>query len=143
MRRSVLVVEEHPALRRAYVRLLRDAGYEVFSASPAEEIEPLLAGRRPDAIILDPAGAAGKGMLIAESALKANPSIALVFNASDSRSIGTDFSTWVADAYTVRTSAPEELLHAVQALLPPGRGGRGAPARPGGRVIRRQVSSLA
>ena len=53
-RRSVLIVEDHPELRRSLTDLLQEAGYAVTSAADGQEA---LAGLRnappPDLILLD------------------------------------------------------------------------------------------
>lgn len=127
MRRTILVVEEHPTLRQRYVEGLRQEGFEVLASPPTEEAHRLIAEAHPDVIVLDPDCAGGKGMAIALEALGANPEISLVFNTSRPIHMETDFSTWVADAYTVRSHSADQLNAAVRRLVP---GSRGAPPRP-------------
>ncbi len=119
MKRTVLVVEEHPLLRRAYARVLCRAGYEAREVAPAEEIETVLAVARADAIVLDPDAHAGRGREIAQRALRVDSGIAIVFLLSSRVQGGADFSTWVADACVSRTQGPEGILSALRALLPP------------------------
>ena len=141
MSRIVLVVEEHPALRRAYARELRQAGYEVLALSPFEDVEAHLAAHASPIVVLDPHAAAGRGLAIAEAAVRAQPSASLVFNISDPHLLESDFSTWMADAYAVRTRASDEVVRAVRRVAPP----EGPGAQPGkarsGRPQRRAAAA--
>ncbi|MCK4413605.1 MAG: response regulator [Candidatus Eisenbacteria sp.] len=118
MSRTILVVEEHPSLRERYAEVLRSEGFEVVSAPPTEDAHRLISEAAPDVIVLDPDCAGGKGMAIALEALGTNPSISLVFNTSHPINMETDFSTWVADAYAVRSHSPEHVSAAVRRLIP-------------------------
>ncbi|MCK4305658.1 MAG: response regulator [Candidatus Eisenbacteria sp.] len=113
----VLIVEEQSALRRRYARFLRDEGYEVVTAAKIEETIPLAKRRSPNVVVLDPESGGGKGMEAAHKLLKAGLPASLVFNTSHPISMETDFSTWVADAYTVRTHGVEELGRTLRKLL--------------------------
>ncbi len=50
--RTVLVVDDEPALRRVLERLLARLGYRVLSAGSAEAAYELLGRERPDALLL-------------------------------------------------------------------------------------------
>jgi len=111
----VLVVEEQPALRRSYERFLREEGYQVLAAPPTEEALRLVRENPPDLIVVDPTAGAGLGRIIADEALRADPSVRLIFNTCDPMEL--DFSSWVADAFTRRSPRPGEVGEAVRALL--------------------------
>ncbi len=114
----VLVVEEQPALRTTYARFLRDEGYRVVAAAPSAEALRLLHDSAPDLVVLDPDGGGGQGRRIAAEALRLDPSVCLVFNTSDPRHLEMDFSSWLADAYVVRSTRISEIGDAVRRLLP-------------------------
>jgi len=113
----VLVVEEQPALRRSYERFLRAEGYRVLAAPPTEEALRLVRENPPDLIVVDPTAGAGLGRVIADEALRADPTVRLVFNTSDPMELELDFSSWMADAFTRRSPRPAEMGEAVRALL--------------------------
>ncbi len=113
----VLVVEEHRTLRALYARALREAGYQVVTAAPADDVEPLLVSARPDLILLDPECGRGRGRAIALAASRADPSVSVIFNTSAPQRLATDFSTWLADAYTVRTPEAGEIAPAIARVL--------------------------
>jgi two-component system OmpR family response regulator len=118
MSRTILVVEEHPALRERYAEVLRGEGFEVVCSPPNEDAHRLITEAEPDVVVLDPDCAGGKGMAIALEALSTNPSISLVFNTTRPINMETDFSTWVADAYAVRSHSTEPVSAAVRQLVP-------------------------
>ncbi len=113
----VLIVEEQTALREQYARFLRDEGYEVVTAAAAEELLLLAQKTTPDVVVLDPDSGGGKGMEAALKLLEAGSPASLVFNTSRPYSLETDFSTWVADAYSVRTHGVGELGRIVRDVL--------------------------
>lgn len=51
--RSVLVVDDEPAVRRALVRIIQGFGYEALEAADGAEALELLDSRSPDAMVLD------------------------------------------------------------------------------------------
>lgn len=125
----VLVVEEQPALRRSYERLLREEGYCVLAAPPTEEALRLVRENPPDLIVVDPSAGAGLGRRIADEALRADPTVRLVFNTSDPMELERDFSSWMADAFTRRSPRPGEVGGAVRALLDRALGVKRSPRR--------------
>jgi two-component system, cell cycle response regulator DivK len=48
-----LLVDDHDDTREGYAEFLQVNGFEVLAAATAEQFESLLAGVRPDAIVLD------------------------------------------------------------------------------------------
>jgi DNA-binding response OmpR family regulator len=115
----VLVVEEQPALRARYEQFLRDEGYEVVTAATAEGLLSLARELSPRAVVLDPDAGGGKGMEAALKLLEVGLPTSLVFNTSHPYSMETDFSTWVADAYAVRTHGVGELGRTLRRLIKP------------------------
>jgi len=113
----VLVVEEQAALREAYTRALQGAGYRVVATRPVAEARRVVRDARPDLILLDPDSGGGEGKAIAQAALSADPRVAVIYNTSRPSRLETDFSSWVADAYTVRSIGAGELGQVVAQVL--------------------------
>jgi DNA-binding response OmpR family regulator len=111
----VMVVEEQPVLRRSYARFLRDEGYRVIVSPPSADALRMVRENSPDLIVVDPSAGAGLGRVIADEALRIDPTVRLVFNTSDPMEL--DFSSWMADACIVRSPRPGEVGEAVRALL--------------------------
>ncbi|MBM3318333.1 MAG: hypothetical protein FJY75_10835 [Candidatus Eisenbacteria bacterium] len=126
----VLVVEAQPALRDAYAQSLRGEGYRVLSVAPCARARRLLREAKPQLLILDPECGGGWGRALALEALRADPSVALIYNTSAPQRLATDFSSWMADAYTVRSSEPGRLAGAARALLGQRVGPRGPSRSP-------------
>lgn len=114
---TILVVEAQPALRRQYARFLRDEGYEVVTVAVPDEVLTLARRLSPDVVVLDPDCDDGKGMKVALTLFEAGLPTSVVFNTSHPYSLEADFSTWVADAYTVRTHGVGALGRAVRQVL--------------------------
>ena len=114
----ILVVEEHPVLRSGYERALRDEGYEVVSAGTTRGLVELARQCCPDCVVIDPDSDGGNGMTAALRLLEEGLLASLVFNTSRPYSMESDFTTWVADAYAVRSQGVEGLLRAVQQAIP-------------------------
>lgn len=51
--RTVLVVEDDPGMLEYLARTVRDAGYEVLTATDGLQVLELARSRRPDAMVLD------------------------------------------------------------------------------------------
>ena len=113
----VLVVEEQPALRERYAEFLHDEGYDVVTTSAVDEVLSLARKLEPRVVVLDPDAGSGRGMQAALDLLELNLSLYLVFNTSHPFSMETDFSTWVADAYAVRSHGVRELSQTLRHLL--------------------------
>lgn len=100
---AVLIGEAQPELRQRYAAYLREQGYEVWAAADASELLSMAKAHRPGAIVLDPEIDEGQGLCAVLALLDAGLRVSVIFNTSRPRSLETDFSSWVADAYTVRT----------------------------------------
>ncbi len=113
----VLVVEEQPALCKRYSDCLEGEGYRVVSTTdPAVGLKHFRQ-EHPHVVVLDPDAKGGAGMKLALEILRADPSVLLVFNTSYPYHVEMDFSSWVADAYAVRSHGVEELAEAVRRVL--------------------------
>ncbi len=114
----ILLIEEHSVLRNGYEQALRDQGYEVLSAASTRGLIDLARQTCPDCVVLDPDSESGRGMDAALRLLEEGLLTSLVFNTSRPYSMESDFTTWVADAYAVRSQGVDDLLRAVQQVLP-------------------------
>lgn len=117
MNPKVLIVEEHAGLREQYERFLRDEGYEVVTTPVTDDLRALVKKFRPDVIVVDPDSGGGRGMEAALHLLAVGTPAALIFNTAYPFSMETDFSTWVADAYSVRSHGVGDLGRALQEVL--------------------------
>lgn len=114
--KTVLVVEDEDNLRFLYQKELREEGYAVLTASSAEEAIKELNESNVDLVILDLKLKGMTGLEALEEMLLKKRDLKVVINTAYS-SYKDDFSSWLADAYLVKTSDLQELKDTVKTLL--------------------------
>jgi DNA-binding NtrC family response regulator len=112
----VLVVDDDSSLRILYTKELADEGYEVESVSSGKEAVASIAERRPDVVILDIKMEGMDGLSVLDEIMKRDKTIPVVLNTAYS-SFKSDFTTWSADAYVVKSSDLGELKETVKQIL--------------------------
>jgi DNA-binding NtrC family response regulator len=85
LRQRVLVVEDELIIGEIAAEALTDAGFEVFTASSAEEAEVILAGVSIDVLFTDVDLGGRDGFDLAQSALFVQPLLSVVFTSGRSR----------------------------------------------------------
>ena len=120
----ILVVDDEPQLRRALERALKLEGYEVELAADGDQALAAVAGKHPDAIVLDVLMPKRDGLEVCR-ALRAegDQTPVLMLTARDAVRDRVDGLDAGADDYVVKPFALEELLARVRALLRRGDGG--------------------
>jgi DNA-binding NtrC family response regulator len=112
----VLVVDDDQSLRLLYSRELADEGHDVQAVSSGEEaLESIHAGR-PDVVVLDIKMAGMDGLAVLDQIMEHDKTIPVILNTAYS-SFKTDFATWSADAYVVKSSDLTELKQAISHVL--------------------------
>jgi len=117
----ILVVDDNDDLRRATVRLLSQAGYDVVEAAGGEECLRLARAGPPDLVLLDVAMPAPDGIEVCRR-LKADPDLAgaFVVHCSAHQTAAEDVARGLdsgADGYLARPIGNRELLARVQGFL--------------------------
>lgn len=112
----VLVVDDDESLRLLYSSELADEGYEVNAVSSGEEALEYLDRSKPDVVILDIKMEGMDGLAVLDEIMKRDNSISVVLNTAYSN-FKSDFSTWSADAYIVKSSDLSELKETVRQVL--------------------------
>jgi CheY-like chemotaxis protein len=77
--RSILVVEDEPAIRRLTVRMLKKQGYTVTAADGPKQATLCLKSARPDLVLSDLAMPDGGGIEVARSLAEQHPGVPIVF----------------------------------------------------------------
>lgn len=85
LRQRVLVVEDELIIGEIAAEALSDAGFEVFTASSAEEAEIILADVSVDVLFTDVDLGGRDGFDLAQSALLLQPLLSVVFTSGRSR----------------------------------------------------------
>lgn len=112
----VLVVDDDESLRILYTKELADEGYEVESVPSGREAVASIAERRPDVVVLDIKMEGMDGLSVLDEIMKRDKTIPVVLNTAYS-SFKSDFTTWSADAYVVKSSDLSELKETIKQIL--------------------------
>jgi DNA-binding response OmpR family regulator len=114
MRRSqrLLIVEDDPNLRRLYKEEFGEEGYEVLVAETGEGALEVARSNPIDGAVLDIRLGGMDGITLMRHLLVARPNLPVVVNTSYT-TFKSDFSTWAADRYVVKSSDLGELKAAV------------------------------
>jgi DNA-binding NtrC family response regulator len=120
MSARVLVVDDEKNLRLLYEREFADAGYEVKTAASSEEAVKAARTDTFDAVVLDirldEEADAPNGLDVLGELKRLDANLPVVIN-SAYPTFKTDFSSWGADAFVVKSSNVSELLSAVRAAI--------------------------
>ncbi len=105
---KILVVDDEPGLRLLYSDELTEEGYEVVTAANCTEAYRLLAIRDIDLVILDIQIKQESGLQMLQEIVKEQKELPVIL-CSAYNCYKDDFSSWLADAYIVKSSDLSEL----------------------------------
>jgi two-component system response regulator (stage 0 sporulation protein F) len=114
--KKILVVEDEKALSLLYKEELTEEGYKVTAVLDAEAALEALAKERFDLIITDIRMPGKNGIDLVTRVLSRQPDIPIIINTAY-QSYKSDFKTWAADAYVVKSSSLEELKAKIKELI--------------------------
>jgi CheY-like chemotaxis protein len=112
----VLVVDDDESLRLLYTSELAEEGYEIDAVSSGKEALEFIEGTKPDVVILDIKMEGMDGLAVLDEIMKRDKTIPVVLNTAYSN-FKSDFSTWSADAYIVKSSDLSELKNTIKQVL--------------------------
>ena len=112
----ILIVDDERDIRLLYSAELEDEGYEVDSAGTGEEAAQLLENRSYDLIVLDIQMKGESGLQILQKIVQQRSEMPVILNTAFS-CYKEDFSSWLADAYVVKSSDLTELKEEIKRLL--------------------------
>ena len=113
----VLVVEDEPAIRESVVDALADAGFRASGRPDGADLEGVLAGLRPDLVVLDVMLPGFDGLEVCRRIQADRPVPVLMLTARDDE---TDLLVGLAvgaDDYLTKPFSPRELAARVHALF--------------------------
>ncbi len=114
--KTILVVEDEDSLRLLYEQELSDSGYKVITTSSGEDAISILAEKKVDLVVLDIRLTGINGLEALEEMLLKNRNLKVVINTAYAN-YKDDFSSWLADAYLIKSSDLSELKSTIQELL--------------------------
>ena len=114
--KTLLVIEDEKNLRMLYQQELIDEGYRVIIAEDGTEALDKIRQEKVDLAILDIKMEGMNGIQTLKQIMEINKNIKVILNTAYS-SYRSDFSTWSADAYLIKSSNINELKNKVAELL--------------------------
>jgi|GEM_PF-913341 len=101
--RSILVVEDEKHLRDLYTDELEDVGFSVRPAATGREAIESVKKERPDIVVLDIMLDDMEGLEVLDEIKSIDKTIPVIINSAYSV-YKSDFSSWMADDYIVKSS---------------------------------------
>lgn len=114
--KTILVVDDEKNLRILYKKELEEEGYHILTASCAEEGLEIIKKEQVDLAILDIKMDGIDGIQMLREVLAHNRNIKIILNSAYS-SYKSDFSTWSADAYLIKSSDLRDMKEKIEELL--------------------------
>ncbi len=113
---KILIVDDEPALRLLYSDELTEAGYEVVTAADCSEAAQLLKARDIDLVVLDIQIKQESGLDMLQKIVQEQKELPVIL-CSAYNCYKDDFSSWLADAYIVKSSDLSELKQEIARQL--------------------------
>ena len=113
---TILVVDDEPGLRLLYSAELEDEGHQVVAAENCAEAARLLEEHPIDLVVLDIQIKQESGLDMLQTIVKERSGLPVIL-CSAYNCYKDDFSSWLADAYIVKSSDLTELKNEVKRLL--------------------------
>ncbi len=113
---TILIVDDEVNVRRLYQKDLEDEGHRVITAATGSEALHLLPESAPDLVILDIKLGVENGLDVLRRMKEIRPTLSVILNSGYS-TYRDDFSSWLADAYVVKSSDTTELSAMVREVL--------------------------
>ena len=112
----LLIVDDEESIRLLYQQEFTDEGYDVVLASSGEEALEVLDKEPVDLVILDIRMKEMSGLEALQHIVKEKKNLPVILCSAYS-SYQDDFSSWLADAYVIKSSDLTELKEEVKRLL--------------------------
>lgn len=112
----ILVVDDDASLRMLYERELSTMGHEVVAVGSGKEALAQVDVCPPDLVILDIRMDEMDGLTVLDEIMKRDKTIPVILNTAYS-TFKSDFATWNAEAYIVKSGDPSELKNAINQVL--------------------------
>ena len=114
--KKILVVEDEDDLRLLYQQELEQEGYDVVTVESGEEAIKVLEKESINLVVLDIRLTGMNGLEALEEMLLRNRNLKVIINTAYAN-YKDDFSSWLADAYLIKSSDLSELKETIQNLL--------------------------
>jgi len=113
---DILIVDDENHIRKLYSAFLSREGYGVETAADGTEAMAVLESKRIDLIVLDIELNESSGIELLKKIKAAYPDIMVILNSAYAV-YKTDFHSWLADGYIVKSSDIKPLKDKIESLL--------------------------
>lgn len=113
---KILIVDDEPGLRLLYSDELQDEGYEVVTAANCADAAKLLETEKIDLVVLDIQIKQESGLEMLQKIVREHKELPVIL-CSAYNCYKDDFSSWLADAYIVKSSDLGELKQEIARQL--------------------------
>lgn len=114
--KNVLVVEDEDSLRLLYKNELTEEGLNIITVDSGEDAMKRLGADNIDLVVLDIRLPGINGLEVLEGMLTRNRDLKVIINTAYAN-YKDDFSSWLADAYLVKSSDLSELKSTIRNLI--------------------------
>ena len=115
-KKKILVVDDEENIRKLYSEELQDEGYEVITASNAEEATIKTKESNPDLITLDIKMPGVDGIEFLKKLREHDKNIPIVMCSAYS-DYKQDFRVWASEAYVIKSADTDELKSTIKEIL--------------------------
>jgi len=113
---TILVVDDEDHIRQLYEKELSEEGYQVRTATTGEDALRQAESQPPDLVILDIKLENKDGLEILGNLKRINQNTPIILNSAYS-TYKSDFQSWLADAYVVKSPNLDELKKKIKELI--------------------------
>ncbi len=113
---SILVVDDEEYILKLYEKELSEEGYQVRTTTRGEEALRMAKEKSPDVVILDIKLQDRNGLRILGGLRDINKNTPIILNSAYS-TYKSDFQSWLADAYLVKSPNLDELKKKIKELV--------------------------
>lgn len=113
---DILIVDDENHVRKLYAAFLSREGYNINTAAGGEEALALLRQKKVDLVILDIELEDVSGLELLKQIRTEHPEIFIVLNSAYAV-YKSDFHTWLADGYIVKSTDIKPLKDKIESLL--------------------------
>ncbi len=112
----ILVIDDEAHVRRLYEDLLTREGFEVISTACPEKALDIVRKQKLDIVVLDIELDGDNGLKLIEKYKAECPDLPIILNSAYSIYM-SDFKTWMAEAYIVKSSDIQPLVDKIRELI--------------------------
>jgi len=113
---KILIVDDEPNILKLYSKELKEEGYEVEAVSCAEEALKVAQKEEIDLVILDIKMGEEDGLMTLSELKRIKKGLPVILNSAYSI-YKSNFRSWLADSYLIKSSNLSELKNKIEDLI--------------------------